>query len=69
MTKLNRNDQCTCGSGKKYKKCCAQKVGLQKYKTNKVETSTVSSSLLSKIGGFSSNSSFDLSNRMQKTTK
>jgi hypothetical protein len=22
MTKINRNDPCPCGSGKKYKKCC-----------------------------------------------
>ena len=22
MTKLGRNDPCSCGSGKKYKKCC-----------------------------------------------
>ncbi len=25
MTKPGRNDPCPCGSGKKYKKCCAQK--------------------------------------------
>ncbi|MEJ2901519.1 SEC-C metal-binding domain-containing protein [Pedobacter panaciterrae] len=25
MTKLNRNDPCYCGSGKKYKKCCIHK--------------------------------------------
>jgi len=22
MSKINRNDPCPCGSGKKYKKCC-----------------------------------------------
>lgn len=25
MSKLNRNDPCPCGSGKKYKKCCELK--------------------------------------------
>ena len=25
MTKPSRNDLCSCGSGKKFKKCCAQK--------------------------------------------
>ena len=25
MTKLGRNDQCLCGSGKKYKRCCLPK--------------------------------------------
>lgn len=24
LTKINRNDPCICGSGKKYKKCCGQ---------------------------------------------
>jgi len=25
MSKVGRNDPCTCGSGKKYKKCCLRK--------------------------------------------
>jgi hypothetical protein len=25
MSKPGRNDACTCGSGRKYKKCCAMK--------------------------------------------
>jgi hypothetical protein len=25
MSKINRNDPCPCGSGKKYKKCCGPK--------------------------------------------
>ena len=25
--KIGRNDPCPCGSGKKYKKCCLNKVG------------------------------------------
>jgi preprotein translocase subunit SecA len=24
VKKIGRNDPCTCGSGKKYKKCCGQ---------------------------------------------
>lgn len=27
---VGRNDPCTCGSGKKYKKCCALKLNNQK---------------------------------------
>lgn len=26
MSKQNRNDPCLCGSGKKYKKCCIDKI-------------------------------------------
>ncbi|MDE0363146.1 MAG: SEC-C metal-binding domain-containing protein, partial [Rhodospirillaceae bacterium] len=26
MAKIGRNQPCPCGSGQKYKKCCAQKV-------------------------------------------
>lgn len=29
MAGPGRNDQCTCGSGKKYKKCCGPKEGQQ----------------------------------------
>jgi uncharacterized protein YecA (UPF0149 family) len=25
MNKIGRNDSCPCGSGKKYKRCCAKK--------------------------------------------
>jgi hypothetical protein len=25
MSKINRNDPCSCGSGKKFKKCCENK--------------------------------------------
>jgi hypothetical protein len=27
MAKIARNDRCACGSGKKFKHCCAQKQG------------------------------------------
>ena len=30
MIKINRNDTCPCGSGKKYKKCCALKEAQKK---------------------------------------
>lgn len=30
MSKVGRNDPCPCGSGKKYKKCCAMKTPMQK---------------------------------------
>jgi hypothetical protein len=26
MTKVSRNDPCSCGSGKKFKKCCEGKI-------------------------------------------
>ncbi len=32
MSKVNRNDVCPCGSGKKYKKCCALKEAQKKQK-------------------------------------
>jgi hypothetical protein len=28
--KVGRNDPCPCGSGKKYKKCCEQRLGAKK---------------------------------------
>lgn len=31
MDKVSRNDLCPCGSGKKFKKCCITKRGLQKH--------------------------------------
>ncbi len=30
MSKIGRNDPCPCGSGKKYKKCCMEKVEVQR---------------------------------------
>jgi len=29
MAKIGRNDSCPCGSGKKFKKCCAEKIRLE----------------------------------------
>jgi hypothetical protein len=31
--KLGRNDRCSCGSGKKYKVCCASKSGNRRFST------------------------------------
>lgn len=33
--KINRNDLCPCGSGKKYKKCCLKNNTFEKYLTQK----------------------------------
>lgn len=30
MKKVGRNDPCPCGSGKKYKKCCEERLGPKK---------------------------------------
>lgn len=55
MTKVHRNELCSCGSGKKYKKCCALKEAIQKQqKPKKQYTKTASSPAaqgLSKIAG------------------
>ena len=31
MQKVGRNDPCPCGSGKKFKKCCEEKVKQKKF--------------------------------------
>ncbi len=41
--KVGRNDPCPCGSGKKYKKCCEDKLGAKR----KFEASVISSGLSS----------------------
>jgi len=41
--KVGRNDPCPCGSGKKYKKCCEEKLGPKR----KFEASVISSGLSS----------------------
>ena len=40
MTKINRNDPCFCGSGKKYKKCCLRKKEEQEQKQRVKKQST-----------------------------
>ena len=39
MPKLGRNDKCDCDSGKKYKKCCEQKIKETKYTTGQNNSS------------------------------
>lgn len=39
--KVGRNDPCPCGSGKKYKKCCEEKLGPKR----KFEATVISSGL------------------------
>ena len=46
MSKINRNDPCPCGSGKKYKKCC----GLKELQAKKPRLSNPIS-VLSQISG------------------
>jgi hypothetical protein len=43
--KVGRNDPCPCGSGKKYKKCCEEKVLKKKFKAEVIQpqASTLSS--------------------------
>ena len=36
MAKIGRNDPCSCGSGKKYKKCCANNKGSALIKQSKI---------------------------------
>ena len=48
--KADRNDPCPCGSGKKYKKCCMLKTGMQKYQTSII--SSAPSTLLGSISQF-----------------
>jgi hypothetical protein len=47
--KVGRNDPCPCGSGLKFKKCCALKTGMQKYKTEVIKSESKVSSLLGRI--------------------
>ena len=45
MSKTGRNDACPCGSGKKYKKCCAAK------RENRVSKLMIAGLLLALAGG------------------
>ena len=45
MKEVGRNDPCPCGSGKKYKKCCAQKPPMQRRTFRQIESSQVESSI------------------------
>lgn len=45
MKEVGRNDPCPCGSGKKYKKCCALKAPLQRRTFSKGTLSDAHASL------------------------
>jgi hypothetical protein len=38
MQKVGRNDPCPCGSGKKFKKCCEEKVRHKKFEATVIST-------------------------------
>ncbi len=46
--KINRNDPCSCGSGKKYKKCCGVQKKLSQRNATVISSSSANS-LLSRI--------------------
>lgn len=43
--KVGRNDPCPCGSGKKFKKCCEKKTGIERHTFSDLGTENRSSSL------------------------
>jgi len=47
--KIGRNDPCPCGSGKKFKKCCENKMIGKKYLAHKVETVDQTSTKISSL--------------------
>lgn len=50
MKEVSRNDPCPCGSGKKFKKCCAQKSSMERRTFSAIDTSSAMSSM-SRITG------------------
>jgi hypothetical protein len=49
MNKIGRNDTCNCGSGKKYKKCCINKIILDKFKLGQLESSEKIQNCINKL--------------------
>ena len=58
MSKVGRNDPCPCGSGKKFKKCCEEKVKSKKFEAKPIingqspiadKTSSLSHHLFSRV--------------------
>ncbi len=47
--KAGRNDPCPCGSGLKFKKCCALKTGMKKYKAEVLTGGSKIQSLLGRL--------------------
>lgn len=53
MTKIGRNDPCSCGSGKKYKKCCESKeAAARKLTAHKIEGEDLTQKVSSIAGLF-----------------
>jgi hypothetical protein len=40
MHKVGRNDSCPCGSGKKFKKCCEEKIARKKFDATVISSGT-----------------------------
>ena len=53
--KVNRNDPCICGSGKKYKKCCELRVKTKKISATKLHTKNSGGLFNNKAGKISTN--------------
>ena len=47
MKKTGRNDPCVCGSGKKFKKCCENKMIGKKFMATKIEAPKTTSNIAS----------------------
>jgi hypothetical protein len=45
MKEVGRNDPCPCGSGKKYKKCCAQKSPMERRTFKPLKASEIQSKI------------------------
>lgn len=45
MKEVGRNDPCPCGSGKKYKKCCAQKTPMERRTFTQLNPSEIQSKI------------------------
>ncbi|MDN3508975.1 MAG: SEC-C metal-binding domain-containing protein [Candidatus Neptunochlamydia sp.] len=58
MKEAGRNDPCPCGSGKKYKKCCAQKSSMERRSFTAIDPSSFQS-IMSRITGMVSKTLLD----------
>lgn len=52
--KVGRNDPCSCGSGKKYKKCCEAKHKHKKFEAKVLSSSAVSGAFFNQSANVSS---------------
>ena len=64
--KVNRNDPCPCGSGKKHKKCCG-KPGLGRHTATVLSSGDVANSLLGRIS--QAGSAFSTERKIDVMTK